>query len=215
MNSYATKPTNDIRTNQTENSHLEQNDINTFLSSNCLQKTTYSSIDDYWKALNDLNVQGTRFSIIGINARSLYTTLSNLDDLPDIIALTETWIQDGMENLYKLNGYKCIGNNKHKRGNDHGGVLIYVRDSIQFTVRNDLEFQCSRYTAQSLFIEISSFQGKKIIIGCVYRPPGGDFDQFDEQLNSVLKQSCKSKQLVYLVGDFNLNLLNLRYCSKY
>ena len=206
---------NDFLTNQTETGHLNHHDINAALSSTCLLNTSYSNNQDYSKQVHNFSSHGTPFTVVGINAQSLQAHFSQLEtfmdstnNLPDIIAVTETWIEDGTESIYNLNDYNCVGNNKGKKTNDHGGILLYILKFFEFSVRHDLEFACSRYTAQSLFVEIDSEHEKKIIIGSIYRPPGGSIDDFEQHLRSTLQKACRSKQLVYLVGDFNLNLLN-------
>jgi len=165
---------NSFLNNQTETGHLNHLDINAALSSSCLQNTSYLNINDYIQETHNFNRHSTPFTIVGINAQSLHAHFQQLEsfidtirNLPDVIAVNETWIEDGSEAIYNLNGYTCVANNKGKKRNDHGGVLLYIRDCLKFSIRHDLELPCSRYAAQSLFVEINLLQDKKIIVGSI------------------------------------------------
>ena len=53
-----------------------------------------------------------------------------------IIGITETWLNEQNSNCYGLTNYRSVNAFRHvKRG---GGVSIYVRDGINFVVRDDL-----------------------------------------------------------------------------
>ena len=64
---------------------------------------------------------------------------------------------------------------------------------------------------ECLFIEIDkSFIGKNqdVIVGVLYRPPDTDIATFNEYLQSILHKTRAEKKQLYLLGDFNINLLN-------
>ena len=49
---------------------------------------------------------------------------------------------------------------------------------------------------------------KKIIIGCIYRHPAMNLNEFnDNYLNILLQKISKEKKNVFLLGDFNVDLL--------
>ena len=58
---------------------------------------------------------------------------------------------------------------------------------------------------ESLFLTITN-TSSPITIGVIYRPPSGDINQFMEQFNIML--STLPKNNVYIMGDFNIDLLN-------
>ena len=61
---------------------------------------------------------------------------------------------------------------------------------------------------ESSFIEISNPKRYNIIIGCIYRHPNMDLDEFnDNYLNTLLDKSSKENKSVFLLGDFNVDLL--------
>ena len=49
---------------------------------------------------------------------------------------------------------------------------------------------------------------KNIVVGVIYRPPGRDVNEFNAFTDVLLSQITKNDKLVYLMGDFNINLLN-------
>ena len=59
-------------------------------------------------------------------------------------------------------------------------------------------------------IEILNSRKRKLIIGCIYRPPGHDInminvfnDQFERLLQSISNEKCEC----LLTGDYNVDLL--------
>ena len=57
-------------------------------------------------------------------------------------------------------------------------------------------------------LEISNPKRSNIKIGCIYRHPNMDLDEFnDNYLNSVLDKISKENKSVFLFGDFNVYLL--------
>ena len=49
---------------------------------------------------------------------------------------------------------------------------------------------------------------KKMLVGIIYRPPDTDMDLFSTALNGILTRSNISRNSVYIMGDFNINLMN-------
>ena len=48
-----------------------------------------------------------------------------------------------------------------------------------------------------------------IIIGCIYKHPSMDLNDFNTNyLNNLLDKVSKEQKSVFLLGDFNVNLLN-------
>ena len=62
-------------------------------------------------------------------------------------------------------------------------------------------------------IEISNPRRSNIIIGCIYRHPNMDLDEFNNNyLNILLDKLSKENKSVFLLGDFNVDLLK---CYKH
>lgn len=64
---------------------------------------------------------------------------------------------------------------------------------------------------ECVFIEL--FKGKvnsnkHIIIGVIYRPPNTNIEEFNNCLNDILESVQRENKLIYLLGDYNIDLLN-------
>ena len=106
-----------------------------------------------------------------------------------------------------MNGYNAKHNCRPYRGG--GGVSLYIKDCIEYTLRDELCFQNG--TLETLFIEINKEQFNKqqnIIIGVVYRPSDTDIKEFNDYILQCLTQIKAEKKIAYLLGDYNFNLLN-------
>ena len=56
--------------------------------------------------------------------------------------------------------------------------------------------------------KILSIKGKNILCCCVYRHPNTDAQEFVNYLHNLRQKLGKENNHIYLMGDFNLNLLN-------
>ncbi len=59
-----------------------------------------------------------------------------------------------------------------------------------------------------MFIEITNAVGKNIIVGIVYRPLSKNVNDFIYTLNMLMGIISKESKICYLMGDFNINILN-------
>ena len=90
-----------------------------------------------------------------------------------------------------------------------GGVSLYIKNEIEYSIRKDLLLQNS--SLESLFIEIDKkhFKKKKdIVVGVFYRPPDTNIRVFNNYLLECLDAIKGEKKTAYLLGDFNVNILN-------
>jgi len=151
------------------------------------------------------------------NANNFSNYLKSLNHNFDVIAFTETWHN---ENNTDINGFqdynheynyrkaKRIGSDKTKKG---GGVSILVKDNLSYNIIPQLKFATELF--ESLFLEID-MHGKNIIIGCIYRTPGHEITLFNKEMENILKTLNKMNKHVYILGDFNINLLNTNNHSQ-
>ena len=83
---------------------------------------------------------------------------------------------------------------------------------------------------ESVFIEINNeamIIKRNVVIGVIYRTPNTYIKDFNAQIASVLEELLIDKKLVYLMGDYNIDLLNseshdltnefvdLMYCNEF
>ena len=152
-----------------------------------------------------------RFSLIHSNLRSMPQNFSSfssyiqcLEHKWSLIGITETWLTKNNFDLYNLSGYSFL--EKHREDRGGGGVGLFIPDNMNFIHRNDLSL--FNNTIESLFIEAKLKDSKSVVIGVVYRPPGGKLSDFNDALNDILAAVKSEKKTCYLMGDWNINLLS-------
>ena len=87
-----------------------------------------------------------------------------------------------------------------------GGVALYVKSSLDCTSRLDLSVTQQEYEA--VWTEIKNPKSKSILWCCTYRHPNTDISKFTKYLSSCLSKIKSEDRLVFIMGDFNINLLN-------
>ncbi len=125
-----------------------------------------------------------------------------------IIVLTEVWIKVEELSRYQLHGYKAIL--EENKNNQAGGVLIYYDENLS----------CSYYCSStgtfnsvscSIKIKVDNKETTLSILG-LYRFCGSSIQNFITDLENILKDLNKN---CILMGDINIDLLNLNYSSDY
>ena len=178
---------------------------NSQLLSNCLSLTS-TEFNEIPPLCSDT------FSSLHINIRSLP---KHFDDLSEffltlnrsfsIIAVSETWLHSSNSDLFHLPGYHFISSHReHKAG---GGVGIYIQSHLKFKLRTDLQ-SSDNALYESVLVEIIQPHRKNIIVGCFYRPPDASVADFNNSLEGILSTISFENKLSYLMGDFNISILN-------
>ena len=186
-------------------------DINHFID-NEVNFSKYS-MEDFYKS----NINDNSFNIMHNNSRSLlkegrideYEILLDYIKNPfHILAFTETWLMPENMNTANFEGYDCSHvirptDNHFDFKEKGGGISIFIRDNLQYKVREDLNVMLPYM--ETLFIELS-FNHKIYIIGVVYRVPNTNVNSFNDKLNEII-EPIKNNYEVVLVGDFNVCLM--------
>ena len=73
-----------------------------------------------------------------------------------------------------------------------GGTAIYIKNSLSFAARPDLNIY-KPSQLESNFIEIITSKKSNIIIGCIYRHPNMDLDEFNELYLNVLLEKLNKE----------------------
>lgn len=193
-------------------------DIQYFNNAVCfdnLSKCNYYLEDEFNKTTLDMNINNNCLSLIHLNIRSISANLysfknylSLLDFQFKIIGITETWLNDNNAPLFGLPQYNH--EYLHRQNRKGGGVSLFIQKNLPFRKRDEL---CKTDNViESLFIEISKFtmnSKKDYIIGVIYRPPGTDLNLFNDRITDIFNTIKTENKLVYIMGDFNVNLLNV------
>ena len=156
-----------------------------------------------------------RFSIFHTNIRSskhninqLLCYLNSIDMDFSIIGLSETWGKSIHIDMQDIPGYKhyyCI-RAKNRNG---GGTSLYVKSTIPFKQRSDLEFKKSIFESSVIEIDKHVFHSRhNIIVGIFYRSPNSTLSIFNDSSEKLLNVIQKEKKYAYIMGDFNVNTIN-------
>jgi exonuclease III len=124
----------------------------------------------------------------------------------DIIALSETWLIENNHEIVGFQNYNHVF--MYRQGKIGGGVSILLKNGVQY--HELVEFSLLNETIDCIYVEIKMI-GKNIIIGCIYRLPNSNLTQFSECIFSILKKVSKPNKHVYLLGDYNIDLLKARF----
>jgi hypothetical protein len=89
------------------------------------------------------------------------------------------------------------------------GVGMYIRNDLRYSV---LE-KCSNNAFQALWVELQISNGKNIICGVLYRQPNSP-ESFQNYFEDTLHKfaSSSSNKSIYIMGDFNIDLLKAQAC---
>ena len=155
------------------------------------------------------------FSIFHLNIASLSchmddlkTLLSLLDHPFNIIGITETKIRDDHETISNINldnyYFENVPTSSH-----FGGAAIFVRKDHSYELKPHLT-RSEHLVAESIFLDISLPNNKKILVGCVYRHHTSIKGFVDDFLVNILtKIHLENNKSCFIMGDFNVDLLNI------
>ena len=116
-------------------------------------------------------------------------------------------MKESNANLFHIDAYKTEHNYRTQRAG--GGVSLFIKESIEYYIRPDMCL--SNPYIESLFIEINKDtigKERNAIVGIVYRPPDTDIKVFNDYLEPLLSVVKSENKLTYIMGDYNINLLN-------
>ncbi len=150
-------------------------------------------------------------SFVHCNVQNLYPKLdilrAELIDF-DLIALSETLLGDqtNSDNI-QVQNFKNP-ERKDRVGDRHGGVIVYIRDSLFHKRRLDLEIA----NIESIWIEVVSNK-KHFLFGVSHTDPPPPPPNSNALYNNSIEDSIQLAidtgiSDVVIVGDFNYNVLN-------
>ena len=169
----------------------------------------YFDISDFSK----LNITSTdkHFSIFHVNTRSLckifdqlQSVLSSVGLVFDLIGITETKQQTEKDFITNVDIDDYHLYTQPSKG-AAGGVAIYANNKLNHFRREDLDTVNDEF--ESIWIEIRNNKGKNFLCGCAYRHSNSDISNFIDYVESTFTKFNKDKYNVFLMGDFNIDLL--------
>ena len=133
----------------------------------------------------------------------LLTLLKQLKLKFDIIAVSETHLNETSEKYMRIDNYNALFNSRKFKG--WGGVALFIRSNLTFIPRPDINIFIEGIF-ESVFAEVIN-KGTRFLVGSIYRPPNSDVTEFFQCLSGILDK-IKDKRS-YIMGDFNLDISNL------
>ena len=195
--------------------NTHQNDIHNDLTEESVDLTPI--IDCKYFDINSFKihkVDNKHFSILHLNIGSLgahkdelETVLSLLNYKFDIIGISETKIIQDITPNYDISieGYKHFSTPTLA---NKGGVIIYIAEKFNSKPLNELDKIVSKpYVLESVFAEIVIPNKKNIVLGCIYRHPKMDLNDFNENYLNPLMDKLNNGKHNFLLGDFNVDLM--------
>ena len=157
------------------------------------------------------------FNLFHHNTRSMQSELrlleysvmlKELDNPFHLLAFTETWLKSENLDLVHIDGYESFhlirqDNNLGNLKEYGGGISVFVKEGINFKIRNDLNVVLPYM--EVLFVEVN-YDNTNYIIGIVYRVPNTNVKCFIDKLNELIEPIKNNFELI-LTGDFNICLL--------
>ena len=120
-------------------------------------------------------------------ARSTHWLLTKLYTCPD-----------SPKELISIYGYNWRDRNRHV-----GGIGFYIRDTLNYRVRSDL----NNTDIEVLTIEISKYETKPFLVTTWYRPPNTPIEKFQE-FEKILQYIDLEEKESIILGDFNCDLIS-------
>ena len=89
-----------------------------------------------------------------------------------------------------------------------GGTLPYISERPAYQLRNDLRLY-GPGKIESTFIKIICLKSTNVIVACIYKYPTSPGNNFTNDFISplLLKLQKESSKIIFLLGDFNIDLL--------
>lgn len=136
----------------------------------------------------------------------LNTTQSDMD----VLILSETFCsKDVPDSFYGISGYVIF--RKDRFGKIGGGIMAYVKESLQVKRRNDLETE----NVETLWLELCPYKSKRpLLIAGVYRPPSNKVAD-DVELGKNIENVYLTGREMIILGDFNIDFLSATKFKKH
>ena len=197
----------------------QENDISNAVVNTIFNTYDLTSICKYYSP-NDVNSllqsNDNNLFIIHVNTRSLSKNFDNLKILlasihtsPDVIGISESWLTDSNSHKFKLDGYHSY--HICRPYDAHGGVSLFVKTSIKSFLIDAHSYANKDIEILTVCLPSDNNNKKNTIISCIYRPAGKHerVRSFTNKFSSLLNDSTFTKSKVFLMGDWNINLLEL------
>jgi hypothetical protein len=136
-----------------------------------------------------------------------------MNTAPSIICVQELW-QFPNTLSFSLPGFHPLEFKLRRNNVQGGGVGIYVKSNLKYTVLHDKSIFVDRIF-ESIFVEVETGPSSKCIVGSTYRPgsnhpvfsPTEQFTQFMYLLSNLCSNRSDYNGQIFNFGDFSLDAL--------
>ena len=109
------------------------------------------------------------------------------------------------DNEIEIAGYKLF--RKDRSGNNYGGIIVYLRDTINAIRRIDLEIE----SIEAIWVEITMPCSRGLLVAHFYRPPDGSQyldPDFLPKFQDMMSTATSEGKEIIILGDFNTDYNN-------
>ena len=156
------------------------------------------------QCLNKCNIFKSRgLQFIDLNISSLFLKIEELQIIAKstnaaIIGIKESKLDESvLEPEIQIDYYKILRCDTNRHG---GGVACYIRNDLSYKIISVFPREI-----ESNFFEILLPNSKPITVGTIYHPPNQS--NFLEVLNENVDKIDSISNEIYILGDFNINLI--------
>ena len=143
----------------------------------------------------------------------------------NFISITESWLtENDSTSTYDLPGYTMYRNDRTWKKNvtdskpkGGGGLALYVNDRFRSSEEELSVYNYSCRDIETHCVLLKDMNDTSSIVCTIYRPPHGNLENFFEIIEPIINRlSQKCHKRLYVLGDFNINLLdpNLKEISN-
>ena len=177
-----------------------------------VKQSLYYSVNKFNKLMKEKNENN--LVIIHFNTRSfpknkyqIENFLAEMVVLPEVIAITETKLNNKNKHLTTLDHYEFIHVDSKSQAS---GVDFYMRKDLKFNIEKQLNLDLP--DCESLFVKIKESSAitkgeKNTLIGVIYRHPHNNVKKFNECFSKSLTLLNQMNTNCYLCGDYNIDFL--------
>ena len=179
---------------------------------------------DYYQLHKINNIISTKkiskkFALYHVNTDSLdkhfddlqvRTVLANVNITWDIIGISEIGEHPGgFKRNIDLDGHHFIKQNSKTKKGDVG---LHISNKLDHFERDDLRMQDDLF--ESVWVETVNRKSKNALCCCACRHPNTDPTRFNEHFEHILSKISKEKKQIFILGDFNFDLLKYHSDSE-
>ena len=131
----------------------------------------------------------------------------------DILGVRETFLNKTInDEIINVNGFTHERKDREACTdillNNGGGILIYLREGLDYVRRKDLETS----DVESIWIEVKMKRTNSFLVCSVYRPPSSTAE-WSEIFSRQIEKSLAFTDEIYLMGDFNIDIKDRNLCN--